>query len=69
MEKSQLFDANVLELNRAYLVGWWQSEKYFASVKDEVIKAFTFKKNDLSIEMQKYKEQMQQIEQKETVQV
>lgn len=59
MEKSQLFDSKVLEMDRAYLIGWWQSEKYFAAVKDKVLKAFTFKNMELSKEMQTYKEAME----------
>ena len=43
MEKSQLFDSKVLELDRVYLIGWWQSEKYFESVKGKVREAFAFK--------------------------
>ena len=59
MEKSQLFDPKVLELNRAYLIGWWQSEKYFADVKDKVREAFTFKNLDLSETMEAYVEAME----------
>ena len=54
-----MFDPKVLELDRAYLVGWWQSEKYFKGVKDEVRKAFTFKHVNLSEEMLSYKEAME----------
>ena len=60
MEKSQLFDASVLEKGRAYLVGGWQSEKYFAAIKDEVRKAFVFKKIELSEKMKEYEKQMQE---------
>ena len=59
MEKSPLFDSKVLEMDRAYLVGWWQSEKYFKTIKEEVRKAFTFKNIELSEEMLKYKEYME----------
>ena len=58
MEKSQLFDEEVLKKERAYLVGCWQSEKYFADVKDEVRKAFTFKNLNLSEKMREYEKQM-----------
>lgn len=57
-EKSQLFDPKVLEMDRAYLIGWWQSEKYFADVKDKVREAFTFKNLDLSETMEAYAESM-----------
>lgn len=59
MEKSQFFDAKVLEMNRAYLIGWWQSEKYFASVKESVREAFTFKNMNLSEAMKVYEEAME----------
>ena len=60
MEKSQLFDPEVLEKDRAYLVGCWQSEKYFADIKEEVRKAFTFKNISLSPKMQEYEQKMQE---------
>lgn len=58
IEKSQLFDSKVWEMDRAYLIGCWQSEKYFRDVKEEVRKAFTFKNLELSKEMQSYKNTM-----------
>ena len=60
MEKSQRFDSQVLELNRAYLVGWWQSEKYFASIKEKVKEAFVFRSMELSEKMQNYEKQMKE---------
>lgn len=57
-EKSQLFDSEVLKKDRAYLVGCWQSEKYFADIKEEVRKAFTFKDIALSEKMREYEKQM-----------
>lgn len=59
LDKTQLFAPEVLEMERAYLVGWWQSEKYFKTIKDEVRKAFTFRNMELSEQMQNYKEAMQ----------
>ena len=59
MEKNPRFDSNVLEMDRAYLVGWWQSEKYFKSIKEEVRKAFAFKNIELSEKMQQYKVAME----------
>ena len=59
MEKSQLFDADVLKKDRAYLVGWWQSEKYFKEIKEEVRKAFTFKPIELSEDMKAYEKAME----------
>lgn len=60
VEKSQLFDEEVLRKDRAYLVGCWQSEKYFAGIKDEVRKAFAFKNINLSSKMQEYEKKMQE---------
>jgi len=60
MEKSPLFDEEVLQKERAYLVGWWQSEKYFADVKEEVKKAFTFKNIELTEKMQAYEQKMRE---------
>ena len=59
-EKSQLFDPEVLKKDRAYLVGCWQSEKYFSNIKEEVRKAFTFKNIILSPKMQEYERKMQE---------
>ena len=60
MEKSQLFDEEVLKKDRAYLVGCWQSEKYFADIKEEVRKAFVFKDLNLSEQMLKYEKLMRE---------
>ena len=59
IEQSQLFDSRVLEMDRVYLMGWWQSEKYFAGVKDKVREAFTFKNMNLSENMKAYAEAME----------
>ncbi len=58
-EVSPVFDAEVLKKDRAYLVGCWQSEKYFTDIKKEVRKAFTFKNITLSAKMQEYEKRMQ----------
>lgn len=60
IEKNQLFDEKVLEKNRAYLVGCWQSEKYFLGVKEEVRKAFTFQKLNLSKKMLDYEKKIKE---------
>ena len=60
MEKGPLFDEEVLKKDRAYLVGCWQSEKYFAEIKEDVRKAFTFKNIQLSEKMREYEKQMQE---------
>ena len=60
VEKNQLFDSEVLKKDRAYLVGCWQSEKYFADIKEEVRKAFTFKNIILSPKMLEYEQKMQE---------
>ena len=57
-EKSQLFDEEVLKKDRAYLSGCWQSEKYFADIKENVREAFTFKNIKLSEKMLEYEQQM-----------
>lgn len=42
MENTCNFDPMVLEKDPAYLTGYFQSEKYFADIKEEVRKAFAF---------------------------
>ena len=59
VEKGQLFDFKVLEMDRAYLIGWWQSEKYFLNVKDKVREAFSFKNIELSERMKAYAKAME----------
>lgn len=59
VEKSQLFDSKVLELDRAYFMGWWQSEKYFSGIKEKVKEAFTFKNMNLSEIMKSYEKAME----------
>lgn len=59
IEKSQLFDPEVLQKERAYLIGCWQSEKYFKDIQEQVREAFTFKNINLSAKMQEYEVQMQ----------
>lgn len=48
-EESGRFDPNILELEKAYLVGYWQSEKYFAdeSVQKEIKEAFEKRPQEL----------------------
>jgi len=41
-EKGCNYDGQVLQKDPAYLTGYFQSEKYFRDVEDEVRKAFTF---------------------------
>lgn len=60
IEKNPLFDKKVLEMERAYLVGCWQSEKYFYAVKEEVRKAFTFGELGLSEKMLEYEQKMKE---------
>jgi len=36
------FDEEVLKQDKAYITGYFQSEKYFADIKEEVLRAFTF---------------------------
>ena len=60
LEKSQSFDEKVLQMERAYLVGCWQSEKYFHDVKHQVKAAFQFKDPALSEKMKKYEKKIQE---------
>lgn len=58
-EKSMRFDPQVLNLDRAYLTGVWQTAKYFAGAENEVREAFSFHNLKLSDNMQKYKEKIE----------
>lgn len=39
------FDEEVLKKDNAYISGYFQSEKYFFDIRDEVIKSFSFNEN------------------------
>lgn len=40
-ERSSAFDPRVLKLKKnTYLVGWWQNEKYFVDIKNQLVKDF-----------------------------
>ena len=58
-EQSPVFDAQVLQKERAYLVGCWQSEKYFYDSKELVREAFRFREIPLSERMAAYKNSME----------
>ncbi len=42
VEKDGCFDPEILDVRDAYLVGNFQSEKYFADIRDDVMSAFRF---------------------------
>lgn len=65
LETSPVFDSEILQKDRAYLVGCFQSAKYFEAVKEEVKKAFTFQleesgKYQITREMQSYLKKIQE---------
>ncbi|MBR3606495.1 MAG: glycosyltransferase [Lachnospiraceae bacterium] len=60
IEKNQLFDAKVLEIDRAYLVGCWQSEKYFEDIREEVRTAFVFNIPELAETMKDYERKIKE---------
>lgn len=64
-EKDCNFDRQVLEKDPAYLTGYFQSEKYFKDIEEQVRHAFVFSKRiwegldrELEIKMKKYLEQI-----------
>jgi hypothetical protein len=55
-EKHYHFDSDILNSKgNVYLLGYWQSEKYFTDVKEIILKDFTFKQ-PLSSSAQKYEQ-------------
>lgn len=42
MDKVAYFHEEILDLNSGYLIGYWQSEKYFETVRSELLEAFSF---------------------------
>ena len=46
-DKKKTFYPEILKIkNSAYLKGYWQSEKYFAHIRDEILQLFEFKNLD-----------------------
>ena len=41
-EHSQTFNSRFFEYDNAYLIGFWQSDKYFSSVKDSIKESVSF---------------------------
>jgi len=55
-KETAVFDKEVFEYQEdIYLDGYWQNEKYFNDIRDEILKDFTLK-NDISKEAKKYLE-------------
>ncbi|MBD5496872.1 MAG: alpha-1,2-fucosyltransferase [Lachnospiraceae bacterium] len=53
-----VFEREVFEQEDAYLIGYWQSERYFESVKEELSREFTFDWEHFPPEALRYREQM-----------
>jgi len=45
VEKDYSFDENVFSLDDTYLIGYFQTEKYFEDIKDEIKDCFVFRKD------------------------
>lgn len=58
-EKSCNFDPEILRRDPALFEGYFQTEKYFADIEDEIREAFTFRNFKPSALVQKYAGQMQ----------
>ncbi len=57
-EKQFNFDSYVFQTEYAYLVGCWQSEKYFPNVKEELLEKFQLTDDNINKENQDIKEQI-----------
>lgn len=52
-----IYDENVFATHKKYIYGYWQSEKYFIQIKEQILNTFVFKNIDeknhqIAIEMQ-----------------
>lgn len=52
-EESLNFDENLLKQDGKYLIGYYQSEKYFEDISEQVIRAFSFN-NDTKLKSAKF---------------
>ncbi len=57
-EEDKTFQSKIFDWDDMYLEGYWQSEKYFAGVKDEVKRAFDLSARQLSGKAGEYLEQI-----------
>ena len=56
IENNYCYDKDIYELDDTYLIGYFQSEKYFEDIRDQVKKAFVFRQDlitDMTAEIQK----------------
>lgn len=56
------YDENVLKVDDSYLVGYFQTEKYFEDIADEVKAAFTFREDVLTDEVREAASEIEKIE-------
>ena len=57
-DKIAVFQPEVFKLRWAYLTGYWQNEKYFADIRDEILSAFSFKSSDIDNHNKEYADNM-----------
>ena len=48
-KENGVFDKRVFSLKKGFLDGYWQTEKYFSDIREEVLKDFQFKVADSSL--------------------
>ena len=58
LEKQFNFDSTIFQTEHAYLEGCWQSEKYFADVKEELLEKFHLPTDKIDKKNQEVKEQI-----------
>lgn len=58
VENSHKYLPALLQIEDAYLMGYWQSEKYFKDIRSEICKCFAFAKIELTDKNAEMKEQM-----------
>lgn len=62
VEKEFCYKQELLEMDEKFFVGYWQSEKYFTSIRTELIKEITFQNRDISKKNRDVEEQIKRAE-------
>ena len=55
-EADYCYDEHIFELDDTYLRGYFQTEKYFSDIKDEIYKTYTMRKDLITEQTEQYEE-------------
>ena len=59
-DKIGVFQPEVFDLNWAYLSGYWQNEKFFVDIREDILRTFSFEESDVDVVNKEYTKSMQE---------